>query len=1225
MATAQGPGWRRLARWASLLLLVPVLAFAWLLCSAGGRDWAMARLAAALPQELRWERLDGRLADTLQLRGLAVAGEDWRFSAALVELHWQPLALLRNRLGFASVRIVDGELHLPAQPASPAGDLWPSQAPTLPLPVAVHIDTLQLAGLRIHASPESSWELGELRAMLALQHQGLGLQGLDARGDFGRLEGRLHYWPAAAQQLAADLRWTPAEPGAKPLHLSADGDAEAIRLEVDGALPEPLRLDLQGHRTGTDWQWQGQAKSAGLHLATFGIDDPALWRFDLAASAAAGRIDLAGELERDGFRLELQPSQLQLQGRQIALAPLDLTLPWGRLAVQGAVDTGDPQLAFALTGEAPALEWRGSDPTDAPIRSEARVQLAGNRGQWQLEGEASLQRPEGQAMLVFAGSGGSAGLQLPSIRLQTPGGWLQAAVGIDWSEALAIELEGRLQEVDPGFLLPDWPGRLQGRVQARAQRQADGHWQGTFDLPALRGQLRQRPLQAEAHWQGAWPGGEGQLDLRLGASRVQAKARLGDSPEWSLRALPLQLDDLWPEAGGRLRGEASQRPDGLRVDLTGENLRWAEATLAQLHLRGHLPAGTEGELQLQGTGLAAPGLMDAGLSLRYRGDRNRGALAASLHAPEGPQLQLESRILGDRGELQSLLLQLPRSPNWALRAPATWQLQDGQLQLPSACLLADGGGEACLSLAPQRLRLELAALPLALLQPWLPEEPALTARGEVGGWVEASRRGGPWQGEAQLRSGQGVLHLAEPPQRALLAYRDWQAEVRFDAGGLRLRSQAQLDREGRLHAELALPWDSDAPWQGRLELAVNALDWLELLSPDIAAPRGRLQGELQLAGSRAAPQFGGQLALVEAALELPALGLQLQDGRLQMLAEADGRLRLAGGLQSGDGRLRIDGHWPASELGGLQLQLTGQRVRLADTPELQLTADPDLDLQLHGDRLRLRGSLDVGEARIDLERLDGAVAASPDVIVRGDDAADAGPAWRRDLDLRLRLGDAVRLRGFGLDGHLRGELRLREGDGRPPRGSGRLEVSGHYRAYGQSLEIARGQLRYADGPLDDPALDLRVQRKVNEVEVGLEVRGRASSPRSRLVASPPMDNSEALAWLLLGRPLAGTSRAQAEQLGSAAQALNAGGSLLARSIGARLGLDEAGVEESRSLGGSVLQVGKYLTPRLFIGYGVSLIGAGQVVTLKYALPRGFALTIESGRENSASVQWEHER
>ena len=102
-------------------------------------------------------------------------------------------------------------------------------------------------------------------------------------------------------------------------------------------------------------------------------------------------------------------------------------------------------------------------------------------------------------------------------------------------------------------------------------------------------------------------------------------------------------------------------------------------------------------------------------------------------------------------------------------------------------------------------------------------------------------------------------------------------------------------------------------------------------------------------------------------------------------------------------------------------------------------------------------------------------------------------------------------------------------------------------------------------------------------------------------------------------------RRRAEQLDAAAMALGAGGNLVAQQLGARLGLDEAGISDSRNLGGATFTVGKYVSPRLFLSYGVSLIGTGQVVTLKYLLTRGFDVSVESGNENAASLNWRTER
>jgi translocation and assembly module TamB len=122
-----------------------------------------------------------------------------------------------------------------------------------------------------------------------------------------------------------------------------------------------------------------------------------------------------------------------------------------------------------------------------------------------------------------------------------------------------------------------------------------------------------------------------------------------------------------------------------------------------------------------------------------------------------------------------------------------------------------------------------------------------------------------------------------------------------------------------------------------------------------------------------------------------------------------------------------------------------------------------------------------------------------------------------------------------------------------------------------------------------------------------------------------MDTSEALSWLVFGRPLRTTTGNEGQQLNAAAMALGAGGNLVAQQIGVQLGLDEAGVTDSRNLGGATFTVGKYVSPRLFLSYGVSLIGTGQVVTLKYLLTRGFDISIESGNENAASLNWRLER
>ena len=102
--------------------------------------------------------------------------------------------------------------------------------------------------------------------------------------------------------------------------------------------------------------------------------------------------------------------------------------------------------------------------------------------------------------------------------------------------------------------------------------------------------------------------------------------------------------------------------------------------------------------------------------------------------------------------------------------------------------------------------------------------------------------------------------------------------------------------------------------------------------------------------------------------------------------------------------------------------------------------------------------------------------------------------------------------------------------------------------------------------------------------------------------------------------------AQSDSLVLPNVALNAGGSMLVGTLGRQIGLDKASVSDTRALGDSTLTVGKQLSPKFFVSYGVSLLGIGQVITLKYLLKKGLDITVESEQtdkreETSAALNW----
>jgi translocation and assembly module TamB len=329
-------------------------------------------------------------------------------------------------------------------------------------------------------------------------------------------------------------------------------------------------------------------------------------------------------------------------------------------------------------------------------------------------------------------------------------------------------------------------------------------------------------------------------------------------------------------------------------------------------------------------------------------------------------------------------------------------------------------------------------------------------------------------------------------------------------------------------------------------------------------------------------------------------------------------------MHSGDGVLRLQGSIddPLDAL-AVRLQIAGSDVRVVDTPMLKAVASPDLQAEYVAERLRLTGTLVIPRATLQLEQLDNTVAPSPDVVVLD---PHPGREQRTELplfaDIKIELGKDVLLKGFGFDGGITGTVQVRERPDRPTTGRGTLQVRGEYTAYGQDLTIERGRLIYANTPIDDPRLDLRVGRTVREIEVGLDILGHANDPTVSVWSNPEMEEGEALAYLLLGRPLRAAG-GDSDQLTEAALAM--GGNLLAAQLGARLGFDTFEVARSEALGEAALTVGKFLSPRLQLSYGVALFGTGQVVSLRYLLSERLEFELQTGEESRAALNYRVER
>lgn len=1074
----------------------------------------------------------------------------------------------------------------------------------------------------------------------------------------------------------------PAASGRTParLGLAARGDLRTLDVALAGQAPAPLRAHLRlrsARDEGAQPRWTLTADSDALSLAALDrpredADDDIPLVVHLRMAGRGGRATLQGEAGRGETRVKVLPSAIALEEQVLTLSPLSLALFDGTVSARGRADFNAPEdPVFKGELRMQGVRWRGEGPDAIGIVGDGSFQVDGRLAAWTARGQARLARTDaprkdrptfagGRAVVDLDARGNADGARLRTLRATMPGGRLDGSGTLDWSPALGWTFDARLAGFDPGYFAPDWPGAVNGRLRSTGDSRRDGGLDIALAASDLGGRLRGRALGGRGDARLRLPAredgridGDGTVALTLGGSRIDARGRIADVIDADIALAPLRLDDLLPGATGALRGHLQLRGPRARPDidiaLDGDGVRYDSLRAASLQARGRLPwvAGTQAGGR-GGDGHLVIDATDAELGLaftRLHVDA-RGALSSLRLAADGDSEAGTFALAGDvgnvaggggdlwRGTLGALRLAPTTGPAWRLRVPARFAYENARWRVENACFASERGvddGALCVDADwPRRLDARGHGLPLALLEPYLPDRDdgrAWRLRGLADLDATVRPDGASWRGEATLRSASGGIAIDARQPRELLGYGDLTLTARFDPHRLQATLASALRPDGRVEASIATGWEAHAPLSGTIDIDTRALTWLELFSPDIVEPRGHLAGRIALGGTRAAPTLGGQARLDGFRAELPALAISLRDGDVRLDAQADGSARIVGSVRSGAGTLRVDGTlgWRSDDT-PLRLSVRGENVLVADTRELRAVIDPDVVVRYAaGQPIAVSGRIAVPEARLDLERLDAGVSASGDVVVLDPANPERNGSTPLDLDLVLAMGDRVRLHGFGLGGTLGGDVRMRARPGRETTANGALDIDGRYTAYGQKLRITRGRLLWSNSAFSDPVLDVRAEREIGDVTAGIDVTGRASAPVASVWSDPATSESEALAYLTLGRPLASASADEHRQLSAATAALSAG-NLLASQLGAKIGLDDAGVSESRALGGTVVGIGKYLSPRIYVGYGVSLLGTGQVITFKYLLRKGFDIQIESSSvENRGSVNWRKEK
>ncbi|HEY0767165.1 MAG TPA: translocation/assembly module TamB domain-containing protein [Steroidobacteraceae bacterium] len=1056
--------------------------------------------------------------------------------------------------------------------------------------------------------------------------------------------GELRAADPLGMEVKGHIDWSPPGQPAWTVSGSARGDLDVLNIVAQAI--RPLRANFSGQALDltNQWHWAGDALIRDFDLREWGVSGPlGSITGHLAGSGDAAGFSAHGPVNPTGLRAGLFEAQFSgnfadrvLTARHVELRHL---ASGARASGAGTIGIDGPRLD--LSGSVSDFRWPlvGRDPA---VRDAAgsftlagvlpyRVHLSGSAR------AADLPLMPAQVN----GTLGKDSFAFETAEIDLFGGHASLSGEVVWSPAESWSVTGHATGINPGVLRADLPGSV-SFVLGASGRGFDTRGDFTASFSNLSGRLRGVAASGAGTLTrsgNTW--GFSQVRVGLGTARLALDGHISERMDLRFAVSAEDLSLLSPGTRGQLKASgtlggtfadpvivatahggdldyqgiklesidadvnfdpATQRES--KIDARLRKLSYRTRTLESVTLTlGGPPAAYNVHLAIAATGLSASaqahGAYEHGV---FKGELNALAISGS----ESLHLSLE-RPVGLTAALDHVwvewlcLLGTPGSMcadgNWSA---ATWSTTVMTKQLPLNTLTA-GRTPAVEYLGTISA---LARLSGAASRPVVG-----TVRAELADAELAHRLAG--HKVEHTRIGSGTVTLTATP--ALVT-------AQADLGDGEVGTI-----HGRLEAQRSTPRWQDMPLTAELHAQTAELGLISLYVPDIDRAAGHFSADIQLAGTAGTPRLSGSVKLSDGEIDVYQVNLGLRQVQLSArLSEAG--LDFNGSAHAGAGNITAGGHLEWRELlpyGKFHLQ--GTDLRVADVPEAQIDASPDLDFNVSGRKIEVTGKVTVPYARIQPKDFAGAVRSSPDEVIVGSEAEDPTKRFEVVSTITLSLGERVNIDTSGLTCRLTGGITIRSGYDTISRATGELSVAeGKYTAYARKLDIQRGRLIFTGGPIDDPGIDLRAAKVFPEVTAGVNVRGTLLQPRMTFFSDPPLPQSQIVSLILAGGSLESAQNRTTGNSGAGSAALAQGGAILAQQLGSRVGLQDVSLE-SDVTNETSLVLGRYLSPRLYVAYGISLTQQLNTLKLRYTLGDHWTVRTEVGQARGADLVYTLEK
>lgn len=1228
-----------------------------LLYSETALRWSVSLLTQLL-EPLSVKEVHGRLAGPLTLSGIEFDDPHYHLTLDQLTLDWQPSSLLALT---AHVNVLHGRgLQFSQRPTTkPVEPKGKFALPQISFPLNVIIDDAKLDDITLILPGQEPLAVTQVSLQAETSLNTLEVQVLQLQSDWLTLSVKGNLRPRQDYETALELEWTVAQPNARPWEGKGTLQGNIDKLQIQQRLASPFvaTLQLEGEDLLDALSWSGvveipKLKSSQLPFPitpSFALGGMVSAKGDLSTFTAAaqitGQVDTVGDIHIS--------ADAAYRDRQIKLSQLLLTRPEepARLEASGEVNLAG-QMQYRLQAQWQALSWPVATPSIVSERGS--LEASGENKVYRFNSDFLLsgpQVPPGQWQVQ--GSGDDKAVKITALEGKLLDGTVTGTANLDLVPQPSWQAQLQAKGLNPGTMWRQWPGALGFAAKIRGRQEKEGITMA-ISLPSLSGTLRDRKLQgkSEAEIRSNVVALK-DLVLQVGSARLQAKGQLSDKLafDWQLQATDMK--DLLPQATGSLKANGKLtgplKAPRLALQLESQQLGFAAYTSEQLRAEIALDLQRQrpSSLDLQIDKFQLPGFPQESLNLKGRGSLAKHDITLDVtNSRQNLNLGISAEFTGKRwaGMLKQLRINDNQLGLWQLEKPANLALTAQMLELEEFCLshetatlCSQAGWKADRHLSAS---LRSVQFPLNLLKPYLPER--ISISGELDGQanLELLPQGSP-RLEADLTIGPGrfaLFNLERGDNDLALDYRG--ALLRISTPGGILSGEFTLSLTERdsialtLQSSLAngLPAAPlEHPLTSRLTASINDLGFVSSLVPDVKNFQGVMNLDVQLKGTLQSPRLRGYARLEEGQLEIPRMGLELSQLHLAASGTNRQRMEILGGARSGDGELTLNGQLAPTDTGAwrLALALQGKDFEVARIPEARMTVSPDLKANITGREIRLEGVIDIPSARLQPPDIRRVVKPSEDVVIVSEDEEEAVPErWLISTRLRMTAADTIRFIGYGFDGRIGGNLLLIDEPGSVTRARGQLHVvpGSTYESFGTKLSTDRGQLNFADSPVDNPNLNIKASRKIGDVVAGINISGTAKKPLLRLYSEPPMDQADILSYLTLGHPMNTTGQGESKELSGAANTAGLiGGNYLASYIGRQFGLEEARLEADPSTQSPWVVLGTYLSPRLYVRYGAGIYENAYSLIVRYQLTEHWQVQGEGGQNSGGDIFYTFER